>query len=550
MEIMRQDGKWPRYVPHVVVFLSSMGVMIIELVASRLVSKYFGNSLYTWTGVIGVILGGISLGNWIGGRLADRHPPRRLIAPLLLAASLLVLLILGLDLLLHALLTSGPSAASAVTAGMVLQSVVVITVLFLLPAASLGTISPVMARAALLDSDRVGNTVGSIYALSAIGSIAGTFLSGFVLIPLLGLTTIILVVALLMAALALVTGGLRLLGGAWTAGIVLLLVLTRAWLSPAAPSAPAGEETVNLWQGESMYSHIEVREERRAGRTERMLILDGLIHNRWNPDDPDELLYEYEAIFAALVERTAGGAAGRGAAGGGAAREGDAPGDAVPLSTLTLGGGACVFPFYLERRYPGSFNRIVEIDPEVIRVARRWFGVTDSARTPITLLDARRYVDGADPSRPHQLIFLDAFSSYSIPYHLTTREFTERAAGLLAPGGLFVVNAIDVLSIGRFLNAYLNTLRAVFPQVAVYGTPGTSPDRRATFVLVAARSGQAVRALPAVLADPSGRTVAEKLPDGALEELKRRNGPGLLTDGYAPVESLIAPVFLHSIARR
>ena len=534
METMRQEKKWPRYVPHGVVFLTSMGIMIIELVASRLVSKYFGNSLYTWTGVIGVILGGISLGNWLGGRLADRYPPRRLIAPLLLAASLLVFLILALDLLLHALLTGGGPSAAAVTAGMVLQSVALITVLFLLPAASLGTIAPVMARSALLDSDRVGNTVGSIYALSAIGSIAGTFLSGFVLIPLLGLTTIILLVALLIALLALLTGGWRLVPGAWTAGILLMGVLAHTGLpgAGAPPAGAPGASAVTLWQGESLYSHIEVREQARPGYTERMLILDGLIHNRWNPAAPDELLYEYEAIFAALTELATGGERGR------------------PFSTLTLGGGACVFPFYLERRYPASFNRIVEIDPEVIRVARRYFGVTDSARTPIALLDARRFVDGADRSRPYELIFLDAFSSYSIPYHLTTREFTERAAGLLAPGGLFVVNAIDVLVIGRFLNAYLNTLRAVFPEIAVYGTPGTSPDQRATFVLVAGHGAGGAAALPATLADPAGRPVATRLADGTLAELRRRNGPGLLTDGYAPVESLIAPVFLHSVAVR
>ncbi len=532
---MSTTRKWSRYVPHVVVFFTSMGMMIIELVASRLVSKYFGNSLYTWTGVIGVVLGGISLGNYLGGKLADRYPPRRLITPLLLAASLLVFLILALDLLLHALLTrGGAQASSAVTGRMVLESVAVIAVLFLLPAAALGTVSPVMVKFALQESSRVGNTVGAIYALSSVGSIMGTFLSGFVLIPLLGITTVVLVVGLLIALLALLAGGRRPVSAAWAGGILVfaVLLLAGAFDAPGTGAArgadarPASAARATLYQGESMYSHIEVRDEPRGRYTERMLILDGLIHNRYNPADPDELLYEYELIFSALVDRTA---AGRDRA----------------FSTLTLGGGACIFPFYLDRRYPSSRNRIVEIDPRVIEVARRYFDVPDSPRTRITLMDARQFVSAAGGSPLYDLIFLDAFSSYSIPYHLTTREFTEQTAGLLAPGGLFVVNAIDVFTLGRFLNAYLNTLQAVFPHVRVYNNPGMAADQRATFVLVASRSA----GLPASLEDASGRRVAVSLSEGQLADLRRRNGPGLLSDEYAPVESLIAPVFLHSVSR-
>ncbi len=517
-------SRWRRYTPHAVVFITSMGIMIIELVASRLVSKYFGNSLYTWTGVIGVVLGGISLGNYLGGRLADRFSPRAIATPLLLASSLLVFLILALDQFLYLLLTRSPSPA--VTSRMVLQSLAVISLLFLLPSASLGTISPVMAKYALQETTRVGNTVGSIYALSAAGSIIGTFLSGFVLIPLLGITAIVLIVGLVIAVLALLVGRARAVSASWAAVILLLTVLyPKAAEGPGGEAAAGAERT--LYQAESMYSHIEVREADRLRYKERMLILDGLIHNRYNPDDPDDLLYEYERIFSALTDRAVG------------------PDRRRPFSTLTLGGGACVFPYYLERRYPGSRNRIVEIDPKVIQVARRWFDAPESPRTRVSVMDARQFVGQARRAQAYDLIYLDAFSSYSIPYHLTTREFTEQVAGILAADGLFLVNAIDVFSIGRFLNAYLNTLRAVFPHVQVYWDPGTSPDLRATFVLVASRRPFAAESL----ADPSGRPVAQSLTAEQLADLKERNGPIVLTDGYAPVESLIAPVFLHSVER-
>ena len=196
-----------RYLTHLVVFVSSMCIMIIELLASRLISKYFGSSLYTWTGIIGVVLGGISLGNFIGGRLADKFPPRNIIAILLLIASFLTFLVLLLDLLLFRIMDQG--AFTTVTAAMVFRSLLLILLLFFLPSTSLGTVSPVMAKYALEQSTRVGNTVGSIYAVSAIGSIVGTFLSGYLLIPLLGITTIVVVVGSLLALLALLMGRRR-----------------------------------------------------------------------------------------------------------------------------------------------------------------------------------------------------------------------------------------------------------------------------------------------------------------------------------------------------
>jgi hypothetical protein len=161
-----------RGLPYIVVFTASMGIMIIELVASRLVSKYFGNSLYTWTGVIGVVLAGISFGNFLGGRLADRFRPENLASPLLLVASALTFLIFGLDIILGSILRD--LEFTIVSSALIVRSFIVIVLLFFLPSASLGTISPVMAKYALERNERVGNTVGSIYAISAVGSIVGT----------------------------------------------------------------------------------------------------------------------------------------------------------------------------------------------------------------------------------------------------------------------------------------------------------------------------------------------------------------------------------------
>ncbi len=520
-----------RCLPHLVVFVSSMGVMIIELVASRLISKYFGSSLYTWTGIIGVVLGGISLGNFIGGRLADRFSPRSIITILLLIASLLTFLVLVLDLLLFRIMDRG--AFTTVTAAVAFRSLLLILVLFFLPSTSLGTVSPVMAKYALEQSDRVGNTVGSIYAVSAIGSIVGTFLSGYLLIPLLGITTIVVVVGSLLALLALLTGRHRAVSLSWILIILVSLILFQLSGSAESLLYPQAEGSTVLYRSDSRYSHIEVRDVFRGNRTERILIQDALIHNRYDPAVPDDLLYQYEQIFAVLTRQVA------------VERAHAAQAKAAAFRTLTLGAGGCVFPLYLERNYPGSENEVVEIDPEVFEVAREFFDLTQDSSIAQMVADARNYVASVQGSGRFDIIYLDAFNSYSIPYHLTTVEFTRQVAAILAPEGIFMANCIDIFDHGRFLNAYLNTLGSVFPYTAVYADAGFSPRRRATFVIVAA--SQPIGDGADVLYLEAGGRIGYRLSGELLADLRLRNGEGILTDNYAPVENLIAPVFLRSV---
>ena len=511
-------------VPYGVVFLTSMGVMILELVASRLVSKYLGNSLYTWTSVIGIVLGGISLGNALGGKLADRFPPERIVAPLLLAASLLTFLILILDLLVARIAQS--SGFQGFPLGLLVRAILLITVLFFLPACALGTISPVMAKYALSQQTWVGRTVGGIYAFGSLGSILGTFLTGYLLIPLLGLSAIVLLVGILLALLAFLFEGVRVLSGGWAILLLALLICgaPRGW-EQRTVSAP-GETRRSLEAKDSAYSYIRVEDVERGGSRERILRLDALIHNRYDPLHPDILLYDYEKIFASLTRQVAEAVLG-----------------GQDFVTLTIGGGAFLFPAYLERHYPFSRHEVVEIDVEVIRTAFRYFDLPQNTRLGIFAMDGRAYVDRALGGGRYDFIYMDAFNSFSIPQQLTTREFAAKVFSLLGPRGVYLANCIDVLDEGGFLNAYLNTLRSVFPHVAVYKTPRSGPGQRATYIL----AGSRIPLAGETLSDEAGSAVAERLPEADLERLRARKGDVVLTDDYAPVENLIAPVFLRSV---
>jgi spermidine synthase len=517
-----------RWIPHAVVFVTSMCIMIVELVASRLVSKYLGSSLFTWTGVIGIVLGGISLGNWLGGLLADRFPPRRLAPVLLFASSLLTFLIIVLDILVGRLTWS--LGTDGMTASALARTIALIAVLFLLPSCALGTVSPSMAKYALELAPGVGRTVGGIYAFGSLGSIAGTFLAGFLLIPMLGLTANILLVGIVLAVLSAAVGGRRLLSGLW-AVVLVALALTDA---PGAVSrsfaegAPGGRRIA--LEKDSPYSYIRVTDEPGAAGSERTLRLDALIHNKRDTAHPDALLYEYERIFEALTREHFIRAHGARAAG---------------FSTLTLGGGGFTLPTYLERHYPSARHTVVEIDPDVVRTARLWFGLPQKTGLRIVVSDARAFVRSRpDPeARSYDIVYCDAFNAFSVPSHLTTREFTAAISELLAPGGLYLVNCIDIFDSGLFLDSFLDTVKAVFPMVTVYVDPSFSPSARATFVVAA--GGRT--AMPDILRGPEGDPVGAALSALRIAELHARVRGQVLTDDHAPVDSLMAPVFLRSV---
>jgi MFS family permease len=184
-------------VPSLTVFLSSACIMIIELVAGRLIARHVGSSLYTWTSVIGVVLAGITVGNYLGGRIADRFHPRKALALLFAISSTACLL----TVLMNNLIGAWPFLWQFAWPVRIFTHVCSV---FLIPSTMLGTISPVVAKMALDRGLPTGRTVGDIYAWGAAGSIVGTFFAGFYLIAAMGTIAIVCTISaclLLMAIL-------------------------------------------------------------------------------------------------------------------------------------------------------------------------------------------------------------------------------------------------------------------------------------------------------------------------------------------------------------
>jgi spermidine synthase len=349
----------------------------------------------------------------------------------------------------------------------------------------------------------------------------GTFLSGYLLIPFFGVRTIIFTVAVVIAVLSFIGRWNKIVPLIYIPVIVLVFFL---FIHPA--ETPLPENTVLLFQDDTPYSHVRVLDKVDDDKTgERVLIMDGLVHNRYRPGDPDALLYDYEKIFRSLTAEFAS--------------------PAEDLRVLTIGGGAMTFPDYLSRHYEPRVNQVVEIDGDVVRIARDYFSV-DEEGMEIIISDGRGFVRSLPGSAVYDIIYLDAFNSFSIPAHLTTADFLIETKGHLDQSGIILVNTIDVFEIGNFLNAYLRTMEAVFPSRAVYVPMDFQRDSRTTFVLAAAAGPVS---FPGTLRDRNGAVTAYRLEEALLSELKEREGEMVLRDDYAPVDSLMGPVFLASVSK-
>lgn len=519
-------------IPNVTVFLSSLSIMVVELVAGRLIARYVGSSLYTWTSVIGVVLAGIAFGNYVGGRIADRYKAKEALSALFLLASATCLVIAPLNDRIGLWVWLRGQEWS-------LRVALHVFCVFFAPSAVLGTIGPVAAKMALDAGRQTGRTMGSVYSWGAVGSICGTFLTGFYLIASWGTTGVLLAVAGLLVAIALFFGVNAWLPYLW-AGVVGAAII--CWIGPWPVARLAGERLKfreahgpeTYFFTESNYAAVHVSDAYDLPGV-RSMTIDYLVHAYIDEDDPDNLQYQYEQVYAGVIERQVR-----------PWREDR------KARALFLGGGGFVFPRWLLKHYPGAYVEVAEIDPAVTEAAYEAFFLPRDTPMNIFHLDARnhvddlvRQVDAGTHEGSFDMVFGDAFNHYSPPFHLTTIEFNEKIRSLLSPDGVFLANVIDIYREGRFLGAMIYTLEQSFPHVYAFCTSYTGPDDEAardTFIVAA--SMQPIDLAEFDYFEYNGT----RLTPEEMETLRERAGRLVLRDNYAPVDNLLAPVVRETSA--
>jgi spermidine synthase len=478
------------------VFVVGTGSLGAEIAAVRLLAPYFGASTIVWANTIGVVLVALSIGYWLGGRFADRHPHLRGLCMLsLLAAGLLALVPFAADPLLDVAV----DALDEISAGAFIGSLLAVLVLVAVPVLLLGAVSPWAIRLAVSDVDQAGTIAGRLYGLSTAGSLVGTLLSALVLIPLVGTRRTFLVFALVIALTA--VSGLRPL---------------RRWaLAPAAIAAlialPVGtlkaktDDGRVIYETETEYQYARVIEED-----------DGTRLLELNEGQAQHSVYEPGSVLTGDVWD-------------GHLVLGFAGFSQPPRSVAILGNAAGTTSRAYEKFFPDTRVDGVEIDGELSEIGRRYFDM-HNPELHLYHEDARPFLRRIDAE--YDVISVDAYRQPYIPFYLATEEFFELARDRLAPGGILIVNAghpEDQDDLEKVLTA---TMAEVFPHLL------RDPIEDTNTLIVASESplsadrlSEAIPSLPAGLRS-TARAAAARL-EPPIE------GGDVYTDDKAPVEWLI-----------
>jgi len=514
--------------PVATVFVSSACIMIIELVAGRLIARHLGSSLYTWTSVIGVVLAGITIGNWLGGRIADRFAARKALSVLFMVASISCVAIVILNNIVGKWILLWQLSWQ-------LRVFSHVSLVFLVPSTLLGTISPVVAKMALDRGLPTGRTVGDIYAWGAAGSIAGTFLAGFYLIAAMGTIAIIWTVGAVLLFMAILYWAKLWVLYLWAAIFAALMTMGMApaqWAQDTG-SAAALREKPNpdiLYEAETQYCYVAVKRIS-LNPDKRAFMQDKLKHSEIVIGNINDLKLDYAQIHAAITHRFRR--------------------DKDKLSTLIIGGGGYTFPQYVEQNWPGSRVDVAEIDPGVTEAAMAAFGLSRETSINTITMDARNYVDGLLEEKNnggeiprYDFIYEDAINDYSVPFQLVTKEFNDKIAQILTDDGIYMINLIDIFDSGLFLGACVNTLKETFPYVYVVATDDLTHSERNTFVIAVSKHELNLENLSD---DYKQQELGLwHLNESDMAQLKENSGGVIITDDYAPVENMLAPIVKQS----
>jgi predicted membrane-bound spermidine synthase len=429
------ESHWLRRLsrPDLAVFVSGVASMGLEIMAGRMLAPQFGSSIYTWGSIIGVFLAALSYGYHRGGKQAASQASERRLARLFLVTALYVAgLIFAGDLLLR-------STAALSLPGR-FASLPAVTLLFGPPTYLLGYVSPYAAE--LTSTEGVGRASGHVYAVGTVGSIVGAFATTFLLIPSLGVEQIGLVFGLLSVGTAV------LLDRPWVdrdrafASVAVAVLLVAAAGSGAAGIAVEGQV---VYQTQTPYQELQVVD---RGDT-RTLYLDGQPHSAMDLDDPYRHVFDYTRYFHLPLLLT----------------------DDVDR-VLFVGGGGFTGPKRFAADYPNVTVDVVEIDPEVTDVGKRYFGLEESERLTVYSEGGRQYLRETD--RTYDLIVLDAYRRDKVPFQLTTVEFMRLASDRLDDDGVLFANLISAPTgpASKFYRAEYKTMKQVFPRVYAFPTEG------------------------------------------------------------------------------
>jgi spermidine synthase len=497
------------------VFIAGMTSLAAEFGASRLLGNIFGTSNPVWAVIIGLILIYLTVGYFLGGRWADRSPyPRTMYGILAWAAFTLGVV----PYLAGPVLRLAANAFDNLQIGIIAGAFIGVLILFTVPVTLMGMISPFAIRLSLNDADHAGNTAGTIYGISTIGSFIGTFLPTLLLIPTIGTTRTFLAFSLVLLLVALV--GMGLSSGRRAVLPYLLMLLALILLAFFGGRGGIKKSAGQVFETESAYNYIQVLE---FGNTRYLRLNDGQgVHSEY---DPDTLAYggPWQQFLVAPFYY--------------ANRE---PEEVTSIAIVGLAAGttarqaAAVFP---NVRMDGF-----EIDPKIVQAGRDYFDM-NMPNLNIIIGDGRW---GLEKSRQkYDLVCVDAYRPPYIPPHLTTREFFQIAADHLKPDGALAINVGRAPGDRRLIDGLSTTIGTLFTSIYVMDIPDTFNS--IVYATLQPTSEQDLQAnLVTLLSDPDVNALLINSIAATLDNLQPAPEHTIVfTDDLAPIEWMTNNLILN-----
>jgi spermidine synthase len=479
-----------------IVFITGATIMILELIGSRLMAPFVGNSLFTWTSLISVVLASLSIGYYLGGKFADKKPNMMILSLLLLLTSFFIGLIP---------LFSNIVLESSRKFGLKYGPLVASFALFTIPNILLGMVTPYAVKLGATKLKRIGKTTGNLYAISTVGSIVGTLLTGYFLIPNLGIRESLFTLSLVLALMGVISFGRK--------GITFLItVLLLGLLRPPSTGVSRGKV---IYEKDSPYYHIQVVD---LNKNIRYLKTDLLTQSTISLNSTEllDIYYKYQSLIYAKK-----------------------PGVKKALY-MGLGGGAMVMDLY---RNSNASIDVVEIDPVIIEVAKKFFNVSENERIKIYNEDARFFLKNSNEK--YDMIVEDAFGSYiAIPYHLASLEAAvEMKEHLTDDGAVFIniISAIEGSNSSVFKSIY-KTFSYVFPNVYVFHTDFEDLVRYQCVVLILDSKKEKYSGVDLIgyFNESIEKSVLDEIVGNYYENKIETDAYPVLTDNYNPLDNFVA----------
>ncbi len=493
-----QSNRKNKFLLEIVVFVCGALVMIYEITGSRLLAPYIGTSTYIWTSLIGVILAALSLGYWLGGKMADRRPEIKVLAAVLFfAGGLIALTIFLKDAVLFAIVR--------LSLGLALKSLIASLLLFAPASVLLGFVPPYAVKLKMLSLADSGKTVGRLYALSTVGSIMGTFLAGFFLIPFVGSTRTLYLIAAILIGLS-----MFLIPFTFKRFNLIIILFFAAAIGVSEAKLLYQRQILNYYDIDTEYSRLRIYEPEmlKNDKKIRVLTFDAHFIQSMMYLNSDELIPEYAGFYHLLRHFKPDF-----------------------QNTLMIGGAGYSFPKDYLRRYPQAAIDVVEIDPKMTEIAREFFRLPENPRLQSFHEDGRFFLNQAESSK-YDAVLMDAFGSlFTVPFHLTTVEAVREINRVLKDDGVAIFNLGGAIEgeASKFFQAEFNTYRRVFPRLYVFKTsPGADDNQIQNLIVVACKEKNtaglqsADEEIKSLLSHRYEKEIPDRMP--------------VLTDDIAPVE--------------